>query len=103
MKPLNKLFLVAVLLMSLLACEKEDDPTPQAQSFPNAKPTFNDADGVLAAIQVISYQSAPIIGEIAVYADVASAFFFETPTTFYDAGLVSELTLPPEILEPSIR
>lgn len=89
MKTLNKLFLVAVLLMSLIACEKEEDPSTQAQSFPNPTPTFSDADGVLAAIQVISYQSAPIVGEIAIYADVASAFFFDGSNNFHDAGIVS--------------
>ena len=89
MKPTIKLLFLALLAMSVFACEKEDDPSAQAKSFPNAAPTFNDADGVLAAIQVISYQNMPVVGEIAIYADVASANFFDGTTNFYDAGLVS--------------
>ena len=89
MKPTIKLLFLALLAMSVFACEKEDDPSAQAKSFPNAAPTVNDADGVLAAIQVISYQNMPVVGEIAIYADVASANFFDGTTNFYDAGIVS--------------
>lgn len=88
MKNFVKVLLVFVMFVGFSSCDKEEDE-PTTSSYPNPTPTFSDADGLLAAVQVISYQSAPIIGEIAVYADVATAAFFDGASTFFDGGTVS--------------
>ena len=83
----KNLSLVFVFIFALASCGK-DEPTPQATSYPNPAPTFNDADGVLAAIQVISYQTVPGVGELPISIDVATAAFFDG-SNFYEAGIVS--------------
>lgn len=98
MKTLSKILIVFALMLGFSSCEKEDDPTPTPQSFSNPAPTFNDADGILVAIQVISFQTAPIVGEISVLTDVATAAFFDGSSGFDDAGVVSVNTYDLEAL-----
>lgn len=88
------------LMFSLLlvSCNKLPNNNNNNQTFtaPNPAPNFVDADGFVAAITTLSYQSTPI-GDLAVEADVATAAFFNTSTTFFNAGTVAVNTNDLEI------
>ena len=91
MKIKHLFFFAAIFgLFFVTSCNKDDDDTDTTTADPgDPTPTFSDMDGLLAAIQTITYQDVPVVGEIAVYADVATAAFFNTSSTYDDAGTVS--------------
>ncbi len=92
-------FILILLAFSIVSCTKDDEPTASSAQFSNPSPTFSDADGVLAAIQVISYQDIPVVGEVPIYADVATAVFFESSNSYYDAGIVAVNTFDLQSLD----
>lgn len=95
MKKLITLSLIFSLF--LVSCDKlPNNNNNQSFNASNPAPTFNNADGLMAAITTLSYQSTPI-GDIAVEADVATAAFFNTSTTFFNAGTVGVNTNDLEI------
>lgn len=83
----------------LLSCKKPPlNNNNNTFTAPNPTPNFGDEDGVMAAIVSLSYQSTPL-GDISVEADVAAASFFNTSTTFFNAGVVAVNTNDLEINE----
>lgn len=87
MKNLKTLFTIALAMITIIGCTPETPETPQAYVASNPSPVFNNADGVLAAFQTLSYQT--IAGfETDIKADVATGVFFNTSNTYYDGGLV---------------
>lgn len=88
MNHFKNLAILFFFFVALASCGKDDPTTPQNTTFSNPAPTFGDADGVLVAIQVISYQTVPGAGEIPINADVATAGFFDG-NNFFEGGLVS--------------
>lgn len=90
MKTFKNLFLLLSVALCIVSCNKDEDPAAQSNAqIANPTPSFNDADGLLAAIQVISYQDVPFVGETAIYADVASGSFWNSNNELEDAGIVS--------------
>lgn len=92
MKILKLPLLFVLLLTVFISCKPEEETPPQtppaSTTNANPTPTFTEADGVLASIQTLTYQSVAGF-ETAIPADVAVAFFSKTSNTYYDAGLVS--------------
>lgn len=83
-------FLALTILFALPSCNGEpEEPMNPSANPGNPTPTFDDMDGLFAAIQVISYQSIPVLGDVAVYADVATSAIIETGTSYLDGGNVS--------------
>ena len=99
MKTFKNYALLLIIALAITSCNKDEDPTPQNTQISNPTPSFSDADGVLAAIQVISYQDVPFIGETAVYVDVASGSFWNSNNDLEDAGIVSVNTFDLQSLD----
>ena len=83
--------LILLLLIGTISSCSEETPPQNNTSASSPTPSFSNMDGLFAAIQVVSYQDIPFVGEIAVYTDVATAAVLETQnaTSYLEAGDVS--------------
>lgn len=99
MKRLIFPFLTLTILIGFSSCEDTPDETPSTFTASNPTPQFNDMDGLFAAIQVLSYQDLPFVGETVIYTDVATTALLETSNTFYHAGAVSVNTYEMQLLD----
>ncbi len=87
MKNLKTLLAIAIAIITIIGCKPEAPEQPQPYTASNPSPVFNNANGVLAAVQTLSYQT--IAGfETDIKADVATGIFLNTNDTYYDGGLV---------------
>lgn len=82
--------LLMALILTISSCgEDPNEPNPPAANPGNPTPMFQDMDGVFAAIQVISYQTVPIVGELAVYTDASVAALIGPNGAYQNAGDVT--------------
>ncbi len=88
-------------VLQVSSCKKEETPEPEPEPTPapappastpapaNPTPTPSDAKGVLVAIKTISSVTVPVVGTVVKQEiGLPTAFFYDTPNTFLDAGVV---------------
>jgi len=88
------IFGMVALFLAITGCKKDegsdDDSGSASTAEPsNPSPTPSDADGVLIAIETVTYQSQPFVGTIEIPIGLSVAVFPSLTNAFNDAGTVT--------------